>query len=207
MAVQESGRDSGDQPGDLLVELADLGVQGEPAAPKGAQSELSGAGGAEADAGTGQVLLAQSPQADADGVVAADQQSPELVGGLGAGLDRAAAGDDQTAQLTDDAVAVLGDGVGLASQHGPGGMLGIQGIVLADPAPPGPVGPIDLPDRDAVGQQVAGQAVAKAAGAFHSGGDRLAVLAGPGQQPGVAGVAGREAGRGQMTAEGIQRDG
>jgi hypothetical protein len=42
-------------------------------------------------------------------------------------------------------------------------MLGIQGVVLADPTPPGPVGPVDLPDRDAVGQQVAGQAVAEAA--------------------------------------------
>jgi hypothetical protein len=58
-----------------------------------------------------------------------------------------------------------------------------------------------------MGQQIAGQPVAEAAGAFHSGGDRLAVLAGPGQQAGVAGVAGREAGRGQVSAEGVEGDG
>jgi len=59
VAIQEPGRDPGDQPSDLPVELADLGVQGEPAAPEGAQGELGGAGSAEPDAATGQVLLAQ----------------------------------------------------------------------------------------------------------------------------------------------------
>jgi hypothetical protein len=65
-------------------------------------------------------------QLAAELVVAIDKQRAELVGGLGTGLDGAAASHHQGAQLPDRAVAVLGDGTGVAGQHGAGGGLGID---------------------------------------------------------------------------------
>jgi hypothetical protein len=81
------------------------------------------------------------------------------------GLDRAAAGHHQGPHFPDGAVAVLGHGLGVTGQHGAGGCLGIDWVVLALAAPPGAVGPVDLDHVDAVAAQVLGKPVAIAAGA------------------------------------------
>ena len=60
--------------------------------PQAAQGQPQTLGGGKLGAGASQVGLAQRPQPAAELVVAVDQQRAELVGGLGAGLDRAAAG-------------------------------------------------------------------------------------------------------------------
>jgi hypothetical protein len=152
------------------------------------------------------VGLAQRSQPAAELVVAVDQQRAELVGGLGAGLDGAAAGHHQGAQLPCGAVAVLGDGAGVAGQHGPGGGLGVDRVGLALAAPAGAVGAVDLDHADALGHQVLGQPVAVAAGALHPGGGDLAVVAGPGDQVAVGGVGGAKGRGGLVAAEPIQQD-
>jgi hypothetical protein len=80
--------------------------------------------------------------------------------------------------------------VGVTGQHGSGGCLGVDRVVLALAPPPGPVGAVDLDHADALAGQVLGEPVAVAAGALHPGGGDLAVAAGPGDQVAVGGIGG-----------------
>jgi hypothetical protein len=123
--------------------------------------------GAKLGAGARQVGLAQRPQPAAELVVAVHQQRADLVGGLGAGLDRAAAGHHQRAQFPDGAVAVLGDGTGIPGQHRAGCCLGVDRVALALAASPGPVRAIHLDHIDALVGEVLGEPVAVAGGALH----------------------------------------
>ncbi len=72
-----------------------------------------------------------------------DQQRLELVGGLGTGLDRAAAGHSQRADRFHDPVAGLRDNGAGAAQRGSGGSVGIDrvGLALRAAGPAGPGGP------------------------------------------------------------------
>jgi alpha-D-ribose 1-methylphosphonate 5-triphosphate synthase subunit PhnL len=76
-------------------------------------------------------------------------------------------------------VAWFGRGGRGARQHRAGGGLGVDRVGLASlPAEP-PVRPVDLNNRDAVVEQVAGQAGAVAAGAFHPDQVKAAVASQP----------------------------
>jgi hypothetical protein len=96
-----------------------------------------------------------------------DDQAAELVAGLGAGLDRAAAGHLQGPDRFHRAVTGFRLTRRLAVQGGQRGGDCIGGIGLAAPAPRLPVRPDHLRHLDAAGGQVAGQPSPVAPGAFH----------------------------------------
>jgi len=99
-------------------------------------------------------------------------------------------GHHQGAELSDGAVAGVGDGAGVTSQHGAGCCLGVDRVAFALAPPPGAVGAVDLDHVDALVGQVLGEPVAVAASALDPGGGDLAVAAGPGHQVGVGSVGG-----------------
>lgn len=73
-----------------------------------------------------------------------------------------------------------------------GGVLGVEGVVLAAAAPVGAVGPVDLEDLDAGLLQVAQESGAVGAGAFDTDAADVAEGAHPGEQGAVAGAGGGE---------------
>src|SRR6266487_89922 len=115
-------------------------------------------------------------------------------------------GHHQGAELSDGAVAGVGDGAGVTSQHGAGCCLGVDRVAFALAPPPGAVGAVDLDHVDALVGQVLGEPVAVAASALDPGGGDLAVAAGPGHQVGVGSVGGAKGARGQVAAEPVQQD-
>ena len=121
-----------------------------------------------------------------------DDQAAELVAGLGAGLDRAAAGHLQGPDRFHRAVTGLWLPRRLAVEGGQRGGDRIGGIGLAAPTPGLPVRPDDLGDLDALGGQVAGQPGAVTPGALHADFDQLTVAAHPGQRRRIACRGGRE---------------
>jgi hypothetical protein len=127
-----------------LVRVAWAGVQG---------------GGSAGQAGLGQAseLLAQLGWGG-------DQQGPQRVGGLGAGLEGALAGHAQHPQHLHGARAGLGRSGLIAGLDGAGGGVSVDGVGLALAPAGGPVGSVDLDHLDALGAQVAGQPSAVAAG-------------------------------------------
>ena len=88
-------------------------------------------------AGPAEGCLAQRAQPGAHLVAGIEQERLDLVGGLGTGLDRAAAGEHQQPQLAGEPAAVLANRGCLTGQHGTGGVLGIDRVALATAAAPG----------------------------------------------------------------------
>jgi hypothetical protein len=203
-AGQQLGGVLVDQAGDLVFQISGLGVEGEPAVTEAAQRAAGTVAGVELGAGAGEVGLAQLAELGAERVVGFDEQALDLVERLGAGLDGAAAGHQQRPQFTDDAAAVFGDGGDLAGQHRAGGILGVDGVAFAAPAPPGPVRTVDLPGLHALAHQEVRQAVTVAAGALDAGGGDGAKALGPPPQLLAAGVGGREPTNRQAATELIQ---
>ena len=115
-----------------------------------------------------------------------EDQVAELVAGLGAGLDRAAAGDLQRADRLCRAVTGLRRPGRFAVQCGQGGGDRVGGIRLAAAAARLPVRPDHLGHLNALGGEVAGQPGAVAAGALHADLHQLAVTPHPGQRRLVA---------------------
>src|SRR4029077_1661894 len=105
--------------------------------------------GCQGGAGAPEPCFAQAVQPGPELIVGLDEEGLDLVGSLGPGLDRAAPGEDQQPQLTDQAAAVLGDRGRLACQHCPGGVLGVDRVAFALAATAGPVRAVDLPDLHA----------------------------------------------------------
>jgi hypothetical protein len=73
-----------------------------------------------------------------------DQQRPQRISGLGAGLHRRGSGHPQAPHHLDHAVTGLGDSGRLAGQHRSGSGLGIDRVRLAPPAAALAVRPVDL---------------------------------------------------------------
>lgn len=69
----------------------------------------------------------------------------------------------------------LRDGLGLAAEHGPCSVFGVEGVALAVAAPAAPVTAVDLDDAVPGAAQKAGQADAVAAGAFDAVGEHSTV--------------------------------
>jgi hypothetical protein len=109
-----------------------------------------------------------------------------------AALDRGGAGQAQHPQRLDLAVLGLGDAGTPAGQGGAGGVLGIDGVVLATPAPVRAVGPIDLGDLDPSLAKMAGDPGAVAASALDPDQAHVAEAAQPADQGAVAGAGGGE---------------
>jgi hypothetical protein len=131
----------------------------------------------------------------------------ELVGGLGAGLDRRAAGHAQRPDHLDLAVTGLGHARGGACEHGPGGGLGVDRVGLAAASAGRPVGAVDLEHDLAVGMQEAQQPRGVGAGAFDAEALDLAQPACPGEQLPVAAGGGGHRGGGEQAAELVDRGG
>src|SRR4029453_11675703 len=79
-----------------------------------------------------------------------------------------------------------------ARQHGAGGGLGVDRVRLATLAAGPTIRPVDLDHPHLLVPQVAGQAGAVAAGAFHADATDLPVLAEPAQQLPIAAPVSRE---------------
>ena len=93
-------------------------------------------------------------------------QGVHAVDRLSAGFDGAAAGDPQLPHALHHAGRRLRDCLRVTGQHGPGGVLGVDGVGLAAPPAPLPVRAVHFDDLDAGSGQVSGQARTPAAGAF-----------------------------------------
>ncbi len=121
-----------------------------------------------------------------------DNEVAELVSGLGAGLDRAAAGHLQRPDRLRRPVTGLRRPRRIAVQGGQRGGDRVGGIGLAVPTAGLPVRPDHLGHLHAGGGQVAGQAGAVAAGALHADLHQFAVAPHPGQRRPEARPGGRE---------------
>src|SRR6266545_2936246 len=186
---QEPWHDPPHDDGDVLVVVADLLVEVLPAACQRPQRQAGAVGAGQGGAGGGQLDDAPTVDASTLVVVEFEDEAAQLLLGLGAGLDGAAACHQQGAQLPGRAAAVLGGGGGVTGQHRTGGGLGVDGVGLATPA-----------SRDTVGP------VAEAARALPPGLDDLAEVAGPRPQPGVVGVVGAEGRHPQAAADLVEGD-
>jgi hypothetical protein len=120
--------------------------------------------------------------------------APRRVGGGGLGLDRSQAGHSQRPDGLDGAVRSFGHHGGDASQHCSGGGLGVDGVGLARLAARSSLRSWHLQHGDLFPPQVAGQAGAVGAGAFHPDSAHPAEATHPPHQVSVGLVAGGELG-------------
>jgi hypothetical protein len=90
----------------------------------------------------------------------------QLIGCLGAGLDRRALGHAQHADRFHTAVGGLGGTKGFTGLDCPGGSDRVDGVGLAMATPGAPVGPVDLDHDEALLAQPAGQPCTPTAGAL-----------------------------------------
>ena len=131
-----------------------------------------------------------------------DDEATDLVGCLGAGLDRAAAGHAEHTDRLDAAIARFGFGGGVAAQRCACCGLGVDGVGLAAP-PCLAVGAVDLDDLDAGGGETAGEASPVGSGSFHPYTHQRAERAHPVQQLLIAAGVGIEAGAAQQPPHGV----
>jgi hypothetical protein len=150
--LQEPESGPTDQGGQPLVGQFELGLEQLDAAGDRLQRRLAGVGwvgqtslvGSEPGAGGDRRRRGEVVERLADRGRRGDQQCLELVDGRGPGLAGALAGGAQHPDRLDDPVAPLGRRSRRASQHGPGGGLGVDRVRLA-PLPAGPpVRPVNL---------------------------------------------------------------
>lgn len=129
------------------------------------------------------VVGVEVPEAGSELIRSGDDQISDLVGGLGAGLDRRTAREPQHPHALHRPTTGLGSPGGVTVERGAGGGFGVNGVGLAAPTATLPVGPVHLDDGDAFLGEVAGQAGPVGPGAFHpDAGHYLAVAAQPSQQ-------------------------
>jgi hypothetical protein len=170
------------------VQLGDLGGQHLVAAGHGGHRGLHAFGragqvaGAEPGGQGDPLRRGQAGQLVPHLLGGGDDQVAELVAGLGAGLDRAAAGDPQRPDRLHRAVTGLRRPGCLAVQGGQRGGDRVGDVGLAAPAAGLPVRPDHLGHLHALGGEVAGQPGAVAAGALHPHLHQVAVASHPGQR-------------------------
>src|SRR5208283_567414 len=111
--------------------------------------------------------------------------------GLGAGADRAGAGDPQYPHHFGGTVGGFRLAEGFTGQHDRGGSGGVRVVGLAVAGTALAFGPADFGDRDALGAQVPRRARAVVTRAFDTDGDQLAQRVGPGHETAVPGGASR----------------
>ena len=129
----------------------------------------------------------QCPQAVFDGLGGGHDDSVDLVGGDGAGLDRGAARHTQGPDRLDASVGALGHHCGTAVERGPRRCLRVDGVGLAAAAAHLAVRAVHIDDVDAGSREVPGEARAVGAGSLHADALDAAVAAEPSQQRRVAG--------------------
>ena len=118
---------------------------------------------------------------------AGHDDSVDLVGGDGAGLDRGAARHTQGPDRLDASVGALGHHCGTAVERGPCRWLRVDGVGLAAAAAHLAVRAVRIDDVDAGSREVPGEARAVGAGSLHADALDAAVAAEPSQQRRAAG--------------------
>jgi hypothetical protein len=142
----------------------------------------------------------------AEVIVDMDEEALELVGGLGAGLDRGASRDEECANLADCTSSVLRDHGGVLGEDRAGSYLSVDEIGLAFTTSTGTVRPVDLDHLDAVGEQEPSEPVAVGAGALDTGALDRAERACPSQQLDVVAVVCAERVAAEASAEAVEDD-
>jgi hypothetical protein len=120
------------------------------------------------------------------------QDGLELVDRLGASLDRGILGEFEHPGAVHRTVAGLRAGPGTATEHGPRSSQRIERVRLPEQSAGRAVGPVHFVHLDVLSQQTAGQARSEGAGPLHTGTAHHPQLAGPDEQPTVAGRRGRK---------------
>ena len=133
----------------------------------------------------------------------ADGESVDLVGGLGAGLDRGAPRHRDHPDRLHGPVGALGHAHRGTVERGPGRGLGVDGVGLAPPAAHLAVGSVDLDYGDACGAEMAGEPGAVGAGALHPDAGQRPERAHPAQHLLIAACVGVEAGGAQQPRRGV----
>ena len=136
----------------------------------------------------------QPAELGADPVGGGVAQRVDLVGGGRPGLHRPVPGHPELSERLDRPVAGLRDRLGFAGDDGAGGGLGVERIVLAEPAPLLAVRAVDLEHPDPVTREEPGQAGTPGAAPFDPDGVDVAVGLDPGEEAAVAAAGGRERG-------------
>src|SRR5690606_29543223 len=108
-------------------------------------------------AGGDQVFDAEAAQSLTQVVGGGDDEGLDPALGVGALIDRAAAGDPQVPQRLDPSVTLFGDAGPLPGQRGPGGLDGVDRVGLALEPAGLAVGPVDLDHQDFLPVQQPGQ--------------------------------------------------
>ena len=182
------------QAAQLGVKVLDLRGESLVAAGQGAQrplgrsaDEITVCVGPHPGAGLDGAGRVQCPQAVFDGLGGGHDDSVDLVGGDGAGLDRGAARHTQGPDRLDASVGALGHHCGTAVERGPRRCLRVDGVGLAAAAAHLAVRAVHIDDVDAGSREVPGEARAVGAGSLHADALDAAVAAEPSQQRRVAG--------------------
>ena len=153
---------------------------------------VGGRVGAQAGAGVDEGAARQSGELVFELFGGGDEEAVDLVDRAGAGLERRASSDVQHPDCFHQTVAAFGLSCGFAAQRGARRGFGVGGVGLAVAPPRLAVGTVHLHHRHADRGEVARQAGAVAAGAFHADDPQRT----PGPQPGdefaVAGHSRRE---------------